>query len=369
MCVCVYITGGYRSSLASGAGWGGSADTPLPAAATPRGAVSAAGGGAAGAGAAARIGRVQFDVAPSPALTPSWRSSSWAKGGAAVPGQGGKGEVKERSPELRPEGEGEGPPADEFDEVVSVCVCVCVCVCVTPCACLHACLCVRVHRAMVLCAYEHAYVCVWRSTNWGESKAGSGNVCVCVSLHSWLVSARLRSVSWNVTGMIMKSLGGPQGNTQLRLPLWEMKTSSRYDMTRTHTHTHAHALTHTRTHTHTYTDARACTRHRKLLCAWTYCEKVPESLYQSVCVGGCVGGWVCPQKRRADLVRRTRKDGSTMSLAATRKANELDKDVNAWEENRLLTSGVVRLKEVRAYTSAGAVVWSGRGCVCVLRAR
>ena len=35
-----------------------------------------------------------------------------------------------------------------------------------------------------------------------------------------------------------------------------------------------------------------------------------------------------------------------MSLAQTKRANELEKDMNAWEENRLLTSGVVRMKEV-----------------------
>jgi pre-mRNA-splicing factor ATP-dependent RNA helicase DHX38/PRP16 len=87
--------------------------------------------GAAGGG-----GRVQFDVAPSPALTPSWRSSSWSK--AAQPGSGAKGEVRERSPELRPLGEGgaagggvaagkEG--GEEFDEQVrgrwGVLACVC----------------------------------------------------------------------------------------------------------------------------------------------------------------------------------------------------------------------------------------------------
>ncbi|GFH10072.1 pre-mrna-splicing factor atp-dependent rna helicase prp16-like [Haematococcus lacustris] len=35
-----------------------------------------------------------------------------------------------------------------------------------------------------------------------------------------------------------------------------------------------------------------------------------------------------------------------MSLAASKRASELDKDLNAWEENRLLTSGVARLKEI-----------------------
>lgn len=36
-----------------------------------------------------------------------------------------------------------------------------------------------------------------------------------------------------------------------------------------------------------------------------------------------------------------------MSLAASKKSNELEKSLNAWEENRLVTSGVVRYKEVR----------------------
>ncbi len=40
-----------------------------------------------------------------------------------------------------------------------------------------------------------------------------------------------------------------------------------------------------------------------------------------------------------------------MSLAQTKKLNELDKDMNAWEENRLMTSGVVRLKEVGGMTN------------------
>lgn len=35
-----------------------------------------------------------------------------------------------------------------------------------------------------------------------------------------------------------------------------------------------------------------------------------------------------------------------MSLAASKRASELEKDMNAWEENRLLTSGVARLREV-----------------------
>lgn len=35
-----------------------------------------------------------------------------------------------------------------------------------------------------------------------------------------------------------------------------------------------------------------------------------------------------------------------MSLAASKRANELEQSLNAWEDNRLLTSGVVKLKQV-----------------------
>ncbi|GIL69699.1 hypothetical protein Vretifemale_520, partial [Volvox reticuliferus] len=59
-----------------------------------------------------------------------------------------------------------------------------------------------------------------------------------------------------------------------------------------------------------------------------------------------VGDEALFERRTLDLQRRVRKDGSTMSLAATKRANELEKALNAWEENRLITSGVVRLKEV-----------------------
>ncbi len=117
--------GGFRSSLGSGAGGWGSEDTPLPAAAMPRGAAtpSVAAGSAAGGGGGAKFGRVQFDVAPSPALTPSWRSTSWSKGAGGAGGPaGGKGEVRERSPDLRPEAEEErriGATDDEFNEQAS----------------------------------------------------------------------------------------------------------------------------------------------------------------------------------------------------------------------------------------------------------
>jgi pre-mRNA-splicing factor ATP-dependent RNA helicase DHX38/PRP16 len=36
-----------------------------------------------------------------------------------------------------------------------------------------------------------------------------------------------------------------------------------------------------------------------------------------------------------------------MGLAASKRANELEQALNAWEDNRLLTSGVVKLKQVR----------------------
>ena len=43
---------------------------------------------------------------------------------------------------------------------------------------------------------------------------------------------------------------------------------------------------------------------------------------------------------------QTRRDGSTMTLAQSKRASDLQTDINAWEENRLFRSGVVRLKEV-----------------------
>lgn len=61
----------------------------------------------------------------------------------------------------------------------------------------------------------------------------------------------------------------------------------------------------------------------------------------------------CMQKRAENLQKRVRKDGSTMSLAATKRANERDKDQNAWEENRLLQSGVARLREVGGECEGG----------------
>jgi pre-mRNA-splicing factor ATP-dependent RNA helicase DHX38/PRP16 len=35
-----------------------------------------------------------------------------------------------------------------------------------------------------------------------------------------------------------------------------------------------------------------------------------------------------------------------MSLAASKRASELEQALNAWEDNRLITSGVVKLRQV-----------------------
>ena len=46
------------------------------------------------------------------------------------------------------------------------------------------------------------------------------------------------------------------------------------------------------------------------------------------------------KKREEAMQKRLqRRDGSMMTLAQSKRANELQKDMNAWEENRLMTSG------------------------------
>ena len=52
--------------------------------------------------------------------------------------------------------------------------------------------------------------------------------------------------------------------------------------------------------------------------------------------------------RRKEIAQKrlTRRDGSLMTLAQSKRASEMQKDMNAWEENRLLTSGVVNPLEV-----------------------
>jgi pre-mRNA-splicing factor ATP-dependent RNA helicase DHX38/PRP16 len=112
---------GGRSSNASnaGGGWGGGASgVDLPAAARPGSSIRAGPGGATGAsatgGGAASVGRVRFEVEQSPALTPTWKSTSWArqkKAGAAA----GGGEEGAESPVL---GEGGDDGAAGFDEAL-----------------------------------------------------------------------------------------------------------------------------------------------------------------------------------------------------------------------------------------------------------
>ena len=49
----------------------------------------------------------------------------------------------------------------------------------------------------------------------------------------------------------------------------------------------------------------------------------------------------------ADYAKRlTRRDGSLMTLAQSKRSAELHADHNQWEENRMLTSGVMRVREV-----------------------
>jgi len=56
-------------------------------------------------------------------------------------------------------------------------------------------------------------------------------------------------------------------------------------------------------------------------------------------------------KRAAEMQKKlTRRDGSTMTLAQSKRASELQKDIHAWEENRLFRSGVVRAREARGRT-------------------
>lgn len=52
-------------------------------------------------------------------------------------------------------------------------------------------------------------------------------------------------------------------------------------------------------------------------------------------------------KREVELQKRfTRRDGSLMTLAQSKRVSQVNADRNAWEENRLVTSGVARLREV-----------------------
>jgi hypothetical protein len=42
-----------------------------------------------------------------------------------------------------------------------------------------------------------------------------------------------------------------------------------------------------------------------------------------------------------------------MTLAQSKRANELERALNAWEENRLITSGVVQRRQVRKAQGPG----------------
>lgn len=50
-------------------------------------------------------------------------------------------------------------------------------------------------------------------------------------------------------------------------------------------------------------------------------------------IPGPISAPALPQKRLQ------RRDGTMMTLAQSKRASELQKDMNAWEENRLMTSG------------------------------
>ena len=68
------------------------------------------------------------------------------------------------------------------------------------------------------------------------------------------------------------------------------------------------------------------------------------------------------EKRAAEMQKKmTRRDGSTMTLAQSKRASELQRDITAWEENRLFRSGVVSLREVRICTELAK-------CACHLAA-
>lgn len=53
------------------------------------------------------------------------------------------------------------------------------------------------------------------------------------------------------------------------------------------------------------------------------------------------------EKRAAEMQKKmTRRDGSMMTLAQSKRASELQRDITAWEDNLLLRSGVASLREV-----------------------
>ncbi len=71
-------------------------------------------------------------------------------------------------------------------------------------------------------------------------------------------------------------------------------------------------------------------------------------------------------KRDAEMQQKLkRRDGSTMTLAQSKRANEMNKDLNAWEENRMFTSGVARARQVRRVSLSCAlpVACAGQDCL------
>ena len=109
--------GSRRAPSSTASAWTSGNDTPLPEAAVPGGGGSSVRGSSRSGGASATPGRVRFDMAPSPALTPTWKSTSWNRSamGTKVGGTSGVGADVERSPELKPGLDSHG---DEFDELV-----------------------------------------------------------------------------------------------------------------------------------------------------------------------------------------------------------------------------------------------------------
>ena len=70
------------------------------------------------------------------------------------------------------------------------------------------------------------------------------------------------------------------------------------------------------------------------------------------------------EKRATEMQKKlTRRDGSTMTLAQSKRASELQKDIHAWEENRLFRSGVVRAREVRWPAPHSVSLGSGAGAL------
>jgi pre-mRNA-splicing factor ATP-dependent RNA helicase DHX38/PRP16 len=73
-------------------------------------------------------------------------------------------------------------------------------------------------------------------------------------------------------------------------------------------------------------------------------------------------------QREVEVQKRlTRRDGSMMTLAQSKRHNQMHMDHTAWEENRLMTSGVARLRE--ADLVRGWLRHSEQACtaVCFLR--